>query len=142
MQAIHRYKGRRMAKKILVVEDHADLRRLIRMVLDLEGHDVHEAGDGPAGLAAARCLQPDLVLLDVMMPSHEDGLEICRQLHGDPLLHTTPVVLLTAFDCAEDRDSSREAGAAACLRKPFSPRQLVDIVERQCPSSAGERFAG
>ena len=64
-------------KKVLIIEDHADIRALVRMTLELEDFELHEAVDGQVGLAQARALRPDLVLLDVMMPGL-DGLQVCR----------------------------------------------------------------
>ena len=78
--------------KILLVEDHADIRRLIRMTLEFESVEIHEAADGATGLALARALQPDLVLLDLMMPGAMDGLALCRALRADPSLARVPVV--------------------------------------------------
>lgn len=71
-------------KKILIVEDHADIRRLIRMTLEFEAYDIYEAVDGEEGLRMAQEVQPDLVLLDVMMPGQLNGLEVCSLLKGQP----------------------------------------------------------
>ena len=67
-------------KRILIVEDQAEIRELIRLTLELGDWDVHEAADGPSGLAAAQRLSPDIVLLDVMMPGGMDGLAVCERL--------------------------------------------------------------
>ena len=116
--------------KILIVEDHADIRRLIRMTLDFAevGGEVHEAADGNAGLEAARALQPDLVLLDVMMPGGVDGLSLCRQLRADPALQRTNVVMLSALGSVADRAAGLSAVAQAYLVKPFSPLQLIETI--------------
>ncbi len=116
--------------KILIVEDHADIRRLIRMTLDFAdvGNEVHEAADGRAGLVAARALQPDVVLLDVMMPGGVDGLDLCRELRADPALQGTNVVMLSALGSAVDREAGLSAGAQAYLVKPFSPLQLLETI--------------
>jgi DNA-binding response OmpR family regulator len=114
--------------KILIVEDHADIRRLIRMTLEFEAVEIHEAADADAGLAAAQALRPDLVLLDVMMPGSMDGLALCRALRADPALATVPVVVLSARGHARDRQAGLDAGATAYLVKPFSPMQLLELT--------------
>lgn len=114
--------------KILIVEDHADIRRLIRMTLEFEAVEIHEAADADAGLAAAKALRPDLVLLDVMMPGSMDGLALCRALRADPALATVPVVVLSARGHACDRQAGLDAGATAYLVKPFSPMQLLELT--------------
>lgn len=114
--------------KILLVEDHADIRRLIRMTLEFESVEIHEAADAVAGLALAQALRPDLVLLDLMMPGPMDGLALCRALRADPALARVPVVVLSARGHASDRQATREAGADVHLVKPFSPMQLLELT--------------
>lgn len=115
-------------QKILIVEDHADIRRLIRMTLEFEALEIHEAGDAATGWDMARALQPDLLLLDVMMPGPMDGLGLCRALKADPALAGVPVVVLSARGSSADREAGVTAGADAYLVKPFSPMQLLDLV--------------
>lgn len=114
--------------KILLVEDHADIRRLIRMTLEFEPVEIREAADAAAGLSVAREWHPDLVLLDVMMPGGMDGLDLCRALRADPQLQDVPVVMLSACGHASDRQAGLAAGATAYLVKPFSPMQLLDLT--------------
>lgn len=118
-------------KKILIVDDHADIRRLIRMTLEFESHDIYEAEDGATALRLAQTLKPDLVLLDVMMPGYLNGLDVCRRLKSDPLLLGPAVILLTARGQARDCEAGRLAGADAYLVKPFSPLQLIDVISKQ-----------
>jgi two-component system phosphate regulon response regulator PhoB len=120
-----------MTKKILIVEDHADIRRLVRMTLEFEDFEVYEAADGIAGLALAVQCQPDLLLLDVMMPGGIDGLELCRQLRANPELWYVPIVLLSARGQRQDIEAGAQAGADAYLLKPFSPLDLIDTVRTQ-----------
>lgn len=115
-------------KKILTIDDQADIRKLIRMTLEFENYDIHEAADGETGLALAATLQPDVVLLDVMMPGAIDGLEACRRLRNDPALSGVHVILLSARGQARDREAGLQAGADAYLVKPFSPLQLIDSI--------------
>ncbi|WP_088278999.1 response regulator transcription factor [Ideonella sp. A 288] len=116
--------------RILVIEDQADIRRLIRWTIDTERHEIHEAANGPQGLESAQRLVPDLVLLDVMMPGGMDGFEVCARIKADPKLAHAPVVMLTARAQEKDHRAGEQAGAEAFLAKPFSPSDLVDTIER------------
>lgn len=116
-------------KKILIVDDHADIRRLIRMTLEFEDYDVREAAEGETALALAREFEPDLVLLDVMMPGAINGLDVCRQLRSDRAPGTGPrVIMLSARGQASDREAGLQAGADTYLVKPFSPLQLISCI--------------
>ena len=115
-------------KKILIVEDHADIRRLIRMTLEFEAFEIHEADDAATGWDMARALLPDLLLLDVMMPGPLNGLDLCRAVKADPALAGVPVVMLSARGNSIDREAGLAAGADAYLVKPFSPMQLLDLI--------------
>jgi len=86
-----------MSRRILTIDDQSDIRRLIRMTLEFEGFEVLEASGGEEGLAMARKHQPDLILLDVMMPGL-NGLAVSKTLAADPVLRQIPVVMLTALD--------------------------------------------
>ena len=117
--------------RILIVEDHADIRRLIRMTLEFAGHEgeIVEACDGAAGLALACSFKPDVVLTDVMMPGGPNGVELCRALKADPRTQGAAVVVITARGQAVDRRAALEAGAGAYLVKPFSPLELIQTLE-------------
>jgi two-component system phosphate regulon response regulator PhoB len=117
-------------KRVLIVEDQADIRKLIRMTLEFEDYEIHEANDGAAGLRVAREMKPDLMLLDVMMPGELDGLQVCHLIKNDPATAHIRVVLLTARGQARDREVGRDAGADEYLVKPFSPLQLIETIER------------
>ena len=119
-----------MTQRILIVEDHADIRRLIRMTLEFEDFEIHEASDGAFGLSLARATLPDIVLLDVMMPGELDGLQVCQRLKQDEATRHIKVVLLTARGQARDREAGQHAGADEYLVKPFSPLQLIETIER------------
>ena len=117
-------------KRVLIVEDQPDIRKLIRMTLEFEAYEIHEADDGASGLRMALALQPDLVLLDVMMPGELDGLQVCQRIKSDATLAGVRVVLLTARGQTRDREAGQRAGADEYLVKPFSPLQLIDTIER------------
>ncbi len=120
-------------KKILIVEDHADIRRLIRMTLEFEECEIHEAPDAPTGWDLARELLPDVVLLDVMMPGALDGLDLCRAMKSDARLRNVPVIVLSARGGSADRENGLRAGADAYLVKPFSPMQLLELLGTLVP---------
>jgi CheY-like chemotaxis protein len=118
-----------MSRRILTIDDQSDIRRLIRMTLEFEGFEVLEASGGEEGLAMARKHQPDLILLDVMMPGL-NGLAVSKTLAADPVLRQIPVVMLTALDREADVEAGIEAGAKSYLAKPFGPIELIDIVNQ------------
>lgn len=117
-------------KRVLIVEDQPDIRKLIRMTLEFEDYEIHEASDGAFGLKMAGGVRPDVMLLDVMMPGEMDGLQVCQAVKSSPALASTKVVLLTARGQARDREAGRQAGADEYLVKPFSPLQLIETIER------------
>jgi two-component system phosphate regulon response regulator PhoB len=117
-------------KRVLIVEDQADIRKLIRMTLEFEDYEIQEASDGASGLRVARDFKPDLMLLDVMMPGELDGLQVCERIKRDDTTRHIRVVLLTARGQARDRETGRDAGADEYLVKPFSPLQLIETIER------------
>ncbi|MFG6465787.1 response regulator transcription factor [Roseateles sp. BYS87W] len=116
-------------KKILIVDDHADIRRLIRMTLEFEDYDIREAADGEQALQMAHEHRPDLVLLDVMMPGAFNGLEVCRRLRAIAAPGEGPrIIMLSARGQASDREAGIQAGADTYLVKPFSPLQLISCI--------------
>jgi two-component system phosphate regulon response regulator PhoB len=117
-----------MSKRILIVEDHADIRRLIRMTLEFESHEIHEVTNADEGLAAVERLRPQLLLLDIMMPGSMDGLALCRLVKSNPALGNPWVVLLTARGQSQDIEAGMLAGADAYLLKPFSPLKLIEAI--------------
>ena len=106
-----------MTARILVVDDIEANVRLLQAKLSAEYYDVLTASDGATALASAAADQPDLILLDVMMPGL-DGFEVCRRLKDDAATRHIPVVLITALDGREDRITGLEAGADDFLTKP------------------------
>lgn len=114
-----------MKLKVLVVEDDATVRDVLRTLLGFDGYQVDTASDGPEGLEKAEELQPDIVLLDVVLPGM-DGLEVCRSLRQR--VPGARVVMLTGRGTAEDELDGVSAGADAYLRKPFSSLELLDAL--------------
>ncbi len=114
-----------MAYKILVVEDDSTLLELLQYNLERQGYQVQTAKDGRAGLVSAREIEPDLVLLDVMLP-YMDGLEVCRLLRKEV---NVPILMLTARTEEVDRIVGLELGADDYITKPFSMRELLARVK-------------
>ena len=121
-----------MPVKILIADDEASLRLLVTATLEDEGYELIEARDGTAAMELARQHHPDMALLDVQMPGL-DGLAVCRSIKDDRDLHHTFVVLLTSKAQAVDRERGLAAGADAYLTKPFSPLELMQLVEAHAP---------
>ena len=115
--------------RILVIEDVADIRRLIRWSLEPEGHQITEAPDARRGLLMLRDGLPDLIVLDVMLPGEVDGYALCRTLKAQERWAHIPVLLLTSLSSERDRATGEQAGAFAYLTKPFVPMELVEVVE-------------
>ena len=109
---------------ILVIDDEKDIVELISYNLLKNGWQVLSAGTGEAGLALARDKQPDLIVLDLMLPGI-DGLEVCRRLRQDDLTTTIPIIMVTAKDSETDVVVGLEFGADDYIAKPFSPRVLI-----------------
>lgn len=114
-----------MAKqKILVVDDELDVTELLEFNLKAAGYDVQSAEDGPTALKKARDTQPDLIVLDVMLPEMQ-GTDVCKELRRDPVTSAIPIIMLTAKAAEIDRVLGLELGADDYVTKPFSPRELV-----------------
>src|SRR6266851_1532105 len=112
---------------VLLAEDDADIRRVMTFKLEQAGHQVRAFGDGAAAAADARRHHPDLAVLDVVMPEMS-GLEVCRELRGNPDTADVPIIILTARGQRTDIDAGYEAGANDYIVKPFSPRELADRI--------------
>lgn len=125
-----------MSKKILVVEDQQEIRRLIRMTLELEDYSIHDCATADEGARLLPSLRPDLVLLDVMTPGGIDGLDLCRLVKQGPGPRP-PVILLTARGHQSDVEAGLAAGADAYLLKPFSPLELLETVKKKLSRTAG-----
>jgi two-component system phosphate regulon response regulator PhoB len=115
-------------RKLLIADDEAGIRELVRMTLESDAYDIVEAANGEEAVELAREMHPELVLLDVMMPK-VDGFEACRLLKDDPATSDIVVVMLTARAQESDRERGRGAGADEYFTKPFSPVALLRLVE-------------
>lgn len=116
-----------MVARILIVEDESALSTMLAYNLEKEGFAVHVAADGERAMEALAEEQPDLVLLDWMLP-HLSGIEICRRIRRDPATSGLPVIMLTARGEEGDRIRGLETGADDYVTKPFSPAELIARV--------------
>ena len=114
-------------KKILIVEDEKDIQELLKYHLEKEGYEILQVFDGEDGLELAQRELPDLIILDVMLPSL-DGMEICRYLRADERTQIIPVIILTAKSEESDVIVGLKLGADDYVTKPFSPKVLVARV--------------
>jgi two-component system, cell cycle response regulator DivK len=118
-----------MPKRILVVEDDTDNRRIVAKALSVEGYEVIEAADGIQGLARAQAEHPDLILMDLALPIM-DGWEATRRLKSDPTTRSIPVVALTAVAMRGDEEQARAAGCDDYVTKPARPGTIRQIVKK------------
>ena len=115
------------SKNILVVEDDSDIRELISFNLKNEGYQVFEANDGEVGIDKARNNNPDLILLDLMLPGIQ-GLDVCRIIKSDQETKEIPIIMVTALGQEEDIVKGLETGADDYIIKPFSIKVLIARV--------------
>ena len=115
--------------KILVVDDEPDVVTFLDRVLSAEGFKVFIAYDGIDALSVAELENPDLILLDIMMPMMS-GYEVCQELRANPKTQSIPIVCVSSAHSAEARALSLKAGASALIVKPFAPAELFAQVRR------------
>src|SRR3954469_8888416 len=113
--------------KVLIADDQANMRALVRLTLETGHFEIFEAHDGDVALEIARRERPDLVFLDWTMPGIP-GIEVCRALRDDPATAGMRIVMLTARPQAENRERAQAMGADHYITKPFSPMQLLEKV--------------
>ena len=119
-----------MSRTILIVDDDPGVRRLIAATLeDVSGYRMTQAGDGQEAVERARDALPEIVFLDIDMP-RLNGIEACRRLRSDPTTADATIVMLTGDSDDDAERVARAAGADLFLTKPFSPLQLLQLVDR------------
>ena len=119
-------------KKVLIVDDEKDIVETIQFVLEAQGYSCITAYDGEAGLKKAKDKNPDLIILDVMMPNI-NGFKISRLLKFDTKYKDIPIIMLTARSQQEDKLIGEETGADIYMTKPFDIEELVNNVKSLCP---------
>ncbi len=123
---------------IAVIEDQPDIVDLLELILKRKNFKVLRAYDGAEGLRIVRQHKPDVILLDLMMPTL-DGWEFHKALRSDPEIATIPVIYVTARASQEERlRALEEEGAAAYIVKPFSPRELLETIEEVLARSVSQ----
>ena len=121
-----------MSKRILVIEDHEDNRRILRDLLTSAGYEPIEAVTGEEGVSLAEIHRPDLILMDIQLPGL-DGYEATRRIKANPALCRIPVIAVTSYALSGDDAKAMEAGCDAYVTKPFSPRALLAKVREYLP---------
>jgi two-component system, cell cycle response regulator DivK len=121
-----------MSKRILVVEDQEDNRRILRDLLTNAGYEIVQAENGREALAAAATEQPDLILMDIQLPLL-DGYEVTRRLKADPALRAIPIIVVTSYALSGDENKARAAGCDAYVTKPYSTRALLAKIREYVP---------
>lgn len=117
-----------MAKKVLVVDDHPDAVNILTMILQQGGYSSVSAKDGVEALQKIHEENPDMVLLDVMMPKM-DGYEVCRAAKEDPKTRHIPILMLSARTDTASKEKGRELGAVGYLAKPINPSEILNKVK-------------
>jgi two-component system, cell cycle response regulator DivK len=121
-----------MSKRILVVEDEEDNRRIVRDLLTSVGYELIEAVTGPEGVTLATTHVPDLILMDIELPDL-DGYEATRLIKANPALRHIPIIVVTSYALSGDDAKAFAAGCDAYLAKPLSPRTLLAKVREYLP---------
>ncbi len=116
-------------KKILLVDDETELLRILDMTLRKAGFDVEQAANGLEGLERARAGRPDLIVLDLRLPTL-DGHTVCQMLKADQTYRHIPIIMLTASREQEDQEWAARTGADLYMTKPYRTNELLDAIDR------------
>lgn len=121
-----------MSRKILYIEDNEQNLYLVSFLLEKHGYQVCSATDGPQGIAMAAAERPDLILLDIQLPKM-DGHSVARALRSNPDLADIPIVAVTSYAMAGDREKALAAGCSGYIEKPINPDTFRQQVEQHLP---------
>ena len=121
-----------MSRRVLVVEDQADNRRIVRDLLTRSGYEIVEVTTGEEGVTLAETQRPDLILMDIQLPVI-DGYEAARRIKANPELHHIPIIAVTSYALSGDDVKAFAAGCNDYVAKPFSPRALLAKVREYLP---------
>ncbi len=121
-----------MSKRILVIEDQEDNRRILRDLLTSAGYEMIEALTGEEGVVSAETHRPDLILMDIQLPGL-DGYGATRRIKANPALRQIPIIAVTSYALSGDEVKAREAGCNDYVTKPFSPRALLAKIREYLP---------
>ena len=123
-----------MSKTVLYVEDNEFNRKIIRQLLSVTTYRLLEATEGEEGVAVAFDARPDLVLMDIQLPKLS-GLDATRKIRQDPRTAHIPIIVVTSFALSGDDQKALEAGASAYLAKPYSPREMLELIRKLAPET-------
>ena len=123
-----------MNRRILMIEDNAQNRYLAGFLLEASGWEMVHAEDGPSGLALARTVDPVLILLDIQLPGM-DSYAVAQALRADPRSAAVPIVAVTSYAMAGDRERCLASGCDGYIEKPIDPQTFVALVERFVPEA-------
>jgi two-component system cell cycle response regulator DivK len=121
-----------MRRRILVVEDQEDNRRILQDLLTSAGYEVIEALTGEEGVTLAETQRPDLILMDIQLPGL-DGYEATRRIKANPALQRVPIIAVTSYALSGDEAKAVAAGCDGYVTKPFSPRALLAVISQHLP---------
>jgi two-component system, cell cycle response regulator DivK len=123
-----------VSKTVLYVEDNEFNRKIVRQLLTVTTYRLLEATDGEEGVALAFEAQPDLILMDIQLPKLS-GLDATRKIRHDPRTAHIPIIVVTSFALSGDDQKALEAGASAYLAKPYSPREMLQLIRKLAPET-------
>lgn len=121
-------------KTVLYVEDNEYNLKIVRQLLARTAYRLIEAKDGESGVEAALRELPDLILMDIQLPKLS-GLDATRRLRADPKTAAIPIIVITSFALSGDDQKAKDAGASAYLAKPYSPRELLQMIRKFAPEN-------
>ena len=121
-----------MSKRVLVIEDQEDNRRIVRDLLSANSYELLEAETGEEGLKLAALERPDLILMDIQLPGL-DGYEVTRRIKANPVLRHIPIIVVTSYALSGDDKKAFDAGCNGYVTKPFSPRVLLAKIREFLP---------
>ena len=121
-------------KTVLYVEDNEYNLKIVRQLLARTAYKLIEAKDGESGVETALRELPDLILMDIQLPKLS-GLDATRRLRADPQTAAIPIIVITSFALSGDDQKAKDAGASAYLAKPYSPRQLLEMIRKFAPEN-------
>ncbi len=121
-------------KTVLYVEDNEYNLKIVRQLLARTSYRLIEAVDGQLGVETALRELPDLILMDIQLPKLS-GLDATRMLRADPKTAAIPIIVITSFALSGDDQKAKDAGASAYLAKPYSPRELLQMIRKFVPES-------
>jgi two-component system, cell cycle response regulator DivK len=121
-----------MSRRVLMIEDNEDNRRILRDLLTCKGYDVIEADNGVNGVNVAETFRPDLILMDIQLPGI-DGYEATRRIKANSETRSIPIIVVTSYALSGDDVKAFKAGCDAYVVKPFSPREILSKIRKCLP---------